>query len=105
MAGRTPPEPTRPFVLDFTPTRRLRRYRDLSQDQLAQAAGLHWTTVHRIENNKGEAGGSGNPSAMAVVALARAFGVPMHELFNVIDDPAEVERRANASRSRKRKAS
>ena len=82
MAGRTAPEPIRPFTLDFTPLRKLRRYHELTQGQVARSAGLHWTTVLRIERGKGP-----NPSANAVVAIARALGVPMHDLFDVVDDP------------------
>ena len=80
MAGRTPPEPIRPFTLDFSPMRKLRRYHELSQGQLARSAGLHWITVYRFENGK-----TPNPSGLAIVALARALGVPMHDLFNVVD--------------------
>ncbi len=79
MAGRTAPEPIPPFDMDFTPLRRLRSYRLLTRAQLARAAGVHPITVWRIETNRGD------PSGKAIVAIARALGVPMHDLFTVID--------------------
>lgn len=80
MAGRTAPEPTRPFTLDFTPLKRLRGYHLLSREQLARAAGVHPITIWRLESGRLK-----NPSLPQVVAVARALSVPMHELFTVTE--------------------
>jgi transcriptional regulator with XRE-family HTH domain len=78
MAAPTPPNPVRPFDLDFTPLRKIRREVDLSQAQLARAAGINAITLWRIERGR-----SPNPQVKILVALARALGVPMHHLFTV----------------------
>lgn len=80
MAGRTAPKPVRPFDLDFAPLRRLRRGDEITQVDLARAAGIYPTTLWRLENNKYV-----NPSLKQLVSIARALGVPMYELFTVID--------------------
>ena len=85
MAGRTAPEPTRPFSLDFTPLKRIRGYHLLTREQLARAAGVDKVTIWRLENNRHKA----SPSMMQVVAIARALGTPVHELYTVIEpDPS-----------------
>ncbi len=83
--GRTAPEPIAPFRLDFEPLRRRRKYLEISSRDLASAAGVHYTTIYRLENNKNE-----TPSAALLVAVARALGVPMHQLFTVHDVPRPV---------------
>jgi DNA-binding XRE family transcriptional regulator len=84
MAGRTAPEPIRPFRLDFTPLKRIRGYNLLTRAQLARAAGVDPVTIWRLENNRHKA----SPSFMQVVALARALSVPIHELFIAVDQDA-----------------
>jgi DNA-binding XRE family transcriptional regulator len=81
MAGRTPPEPRRPFALDFAPLRKMRKYHEISQQELARAAGVHWTTILRLENNA-----TANPSLLPVLAIARSLGVPIYDLFTVTDE-------------------
>jgi transcriptional regulator with XRE-family HTH domain len=83
MAGRTAPKPVRAFNLDFAPLRQLRRRDEISQVDLARAAGIHYATLWRLENNRYK-----NPSLKQLVSLARALGVPMYSLFTVID-PSE----------------
>lgn len=77
--GKTPPKPVRPFSLDFSPLRKLRRYHELSGDDLARSVGVHRITLYRVER------GLTTPSVTQVVAMARALGVPMHQLFTVIE--------------------
>jgi transcriptional regulator with XRE-family HTH domain len=84
MAGRTAPEPIRPFDLDFTPMRKLRKFREVSAPQIARATGLHWTTVYRIENNRGT-----NTSAKALFAFSRAYGVPIQDLVLLVEPRAK----------------
>jgi transcriptional regulator with XRE-family HTH domain len=78
MAGRTPPNPVRPFGLDFTPLRRARRADEITQAELARAVGIDPATLWRLERNH-----IANPSLKQLVAIARALGVPMYELFTV----------------------
>lgn len=78
MAGRTPPEPGRPFDLDFTPLKRLRASRGYTQQEVARAAGIHFTTLWRLEGNRHK-----NPSLKQLIAIGRALGVPYQELYNV----------------------
>lgn len=54
--------------------RRLRSSRDLSIEDLAAEAGIHWTTVSRIEN------GRQNPGWEAVAGLATALGIEIGDL-------------------------
>jgi transcriptional regulator with XRE-family HTH domain len=54
--------------------RRLRSSRDLSIEDLAAEAGIHWTTVSRIEN------GRQNPGWEAVAGLANALGIEIADL-------------------------
>lgn len=86
MAGRTPPKlGQRPFTFDFTPLRKRRRYDDITQVELARAAGVHVATIHRLEHNL-----LTNPSLPIVVSIARLLGVPMYELFTVVEAPPEA---------------
>lgn len=79
---RTKPTPTpfSDFHLDFTPMGRRRRWLNLSQRQLANAIGIHPVSQNRVENNRGE------PSMRQIVAAAKALGVPVWELFEVVDN-------------------
>lgn len=54
----------------------MRAQKDLSQDELAKALGVHQTTLSGIECNKRL------PSAELVMALAQFFDVPLDELLN-----------------------
>jgi transcriptional regulator with XRE-family HTH domain len=54
--------------------RALRHEQGLTQEQLAEAAGLHWTYVGGIER------GERNPSWDNVVKLARALRIAVSEL-------------------------
>lgn len=73
------PRPIRPFRLDFHPLRVLRVGARLSVNALAESAGVSRWTVYRTESNRTQ------PSVEQVIALARALGRPMHELFRVVD--------------------
>ncbi len=58
--------------------RRLRLERQLSQERLAELAGLHYKYIGRIELAKAD------PGADVLVRLARALAVPVGELFETI---------------------
>lgn len=74
------PHPSvRPFRLNFRLLRQRRRELELTQRQLAAAAGMHKQTVWRIET------GRSCPSIEELVGIARALGTPMHRLFEVED--------------------
>jgi|GEM_PF-2408648 len=68
------PTPFNRFRLDFDPMRKRRRQLDMTQRQLADAAGVHWMTIHRTERNRSE------PSYSQMVAIARALGTPVSHL-------------------------
>jgi transcriptional regulator with XRE-family HTH domain len=74
--------------------RRLRLERELSQERLAELAGLNYKYLGRIELAKAD------PGADVLVRLARALRVPVGELFETITptdasayrfSPADVE--------------
>lgn len=58
--------------------RRLRLERELSQERLAELAGLNYKHIGRIELAKVE------PGAEVLVRLARALRVPVGDLFQTI---------------------
>lgn len=60
----------------------MRKYHEISQKDLARSAGVHWATIHRLENNR-----LVNPSLPALLSIARSLGVPMYDLFIVTDRP------------------
>ena len=74
----------RPAVLRplGTQLRRLRLERKLSQERLAERAGLHYKYIGRIELAKAD------PGADVLVRLARALDVPVGELFETITPAA-----------------
>jgi transcriptional regulator with XRE-family HTH domain len=55
--------------------RALRQQRGWTQEQLGQKAGKHWTYIGGIER------GTRNPTITVAEALARAFDVPLADLF------------------------
>ena len=59
--------------------RELRKGLGLSQEQLAERAGLHWTYVGGIER------GERNPALVNIGRLAAALEVSMADLFSVFD--------------------
>src|SRR5262249_21735304 len=65
--------------------RRLRLERKLSQERLAELAGLNYKYVGRIELAKAD------PGADVLVRLARALMIPVGELFTTIT-PGEATR-------------
>jgi transcriptional regulator with XRE-family HTH domain len=58
--------------------RQARKGLGLSQEQLAEKAGLHWTYVGGIER------GERNVSLMNIVKIARALGVPPSQLLRTV---------------------
>jgi len=73
------PLPKRQFRLDFRPLRVARVASDLTVNALAETAGVSRWTIWRTEANRSQ------PSIEQVVAIARALGRPMYELFRVED--------------------
>jgi transcriptional regulator with XRE-family HTH domain len=55
--------------------RRIRVEREMNLQELAKAAGLHWTYLSGIER------GRRNPSLNVIVALAGSFGLSTAELI------------------------
>jgi transcriptional regulator with XRE-family HTH domain len=60
--------------------RQLRVLQGLSQEELAERAGLHWTQVQRIEQAKL------NPTLETLESLARGLGVPAAKLLDGTTD-------------------
>lgn len=58
--------------------RRLRLERQLSQERLAELAGLHYKYIGRVELGKAD------PGADVLVRLAKGLAVPVGELFDTI---------------------
>lgn len=56
--------------------RAAREKADLTQEQLAWAAGLHQTEIARIEK------GTRNPGLDTIVKVAHGLGVPAEQLMN-----------------------
>ena len=56
--------------------RKLRHARGWSQEHLAERASLHWTYVGGVER------GERNPTLVVMARIAKAFGIPMRDLFN-----------------------
>ncbi len=65
-------DPLRAFA---TNVRRLRNERDLTQEHLAERAGLHMTDIARIETLRRD------PGVRVVAKIAFGLGVPTSELF------------------------
>jgi transcriptional regulator with XRE-family HTH domain len=76
-----PPAVLRPLGAQL---RRLRLERELSQERLAELAGLHYKYIGRVELAKAD------PGAAVLVRLARALAVPVGELFETITPTGAV---------------
>ncbi len=57
--------------------RRIRRQREMSQEELAHRAGLHRTYVTGLEKK----GGTRNPTIRVAYNIAKALEVPIEALF------------------------
>ena len=62
--------------------RRLRTNRGISQEELADRAGLHRTYISSIER------GQRNPALVSIIRLAQALGVDPSALLEDLDAPA-----------------
>ena len=56
--------------------RLLRKRQKMSQEELAEKVGLHYTTIGRIER------GESNPPIQTVNKIAQVLKVPVSEIFN-----------------------
>lgn len=70
-----------PLVVFAQNVRRLRLERELTQEALAQKAGLNTTDVRRIETNRRD------PGVKVVGKLAAGLGVTIGALFEGADPP------------------
>src|SRR5215510_508225 len=71
--------------------RRLRLERKLSQERLAELAGLNYKYIGRIELAKAD------PGADVLVRLARALAVPVGALFETITPKGDASNRLSPS--------
>lgn len=71
--------------------RRLRTDREMSQEQLAERAELHWTYISGIER------GRRSPTLNILGRLAKALRMPLPEL---LQDVADISERARPKRRR-----
>ncbi|MEP0844899.1 MAG: helix-turn-helix transcriptional regulator [Phycisphaerae bacterium] len=55
--------------------RYLRKARGWSQEELARRTARHWTYIGGVER------GERNPSLRVIADIAKAFGVPIRDLF------------------------
>jgi transcriptional regulator with XRE-family HTH domain len=55
--------------------RQLRKARGWSQEKLAERTNRHWTYIGGVER------GEPNPTLRVIADIAKAFGVPIRELF------------------------
>lgn len=69
-------EPLQAFAENM---RRLRAKHGLTQERLADQAGLHLTTIARIETQKRD------PKVSVVAKIAYGLGVPTSELFEGVE--------------------
>jgi transcriptional regulator with XRE-family HTH domain len=75
-------EPLEAFAANV---RRLRNERDLTQERLAERAGLHMTDIARIETLRRD------PGVRVVAKIAAGLGVPTSDLFVGVEIPAAPE--------------
>ena len=59
--------------------RGLRERRGMTQEQLAEASGLHLNTISKLENKHRE------PKVAAIAKLAKGLGVPLGPLFDGVE--------------------
>jgi transcriptional regulator with XRE-family HTH domain len=59
--------------------RELRERRHMTQEQLAEAAGLHLNTISKLENKHRE------PKVTAIAKLAKGLDVPLGPLFEGVE--------------------
>ncbi len=71
--------------------RELRRRQKLSQEELADRAGLHWTYVSDLER------GQQTPTVDVVNRLARALGTTLAKFFAPLDEPFRLRFRKRRS--------
>jgi transcriptional regulator with XRE-family HTH domain len=76
--GRPKSAALRPLGALGAQVRRLRLERDLSQERLAELAGVNYKYLGRVELSKAD------PGATVLVRLARALVVPVGEIFDTI---------------------
>jgi len=65
------------FTVDFTPLRMRRRALGMPLRRIEAVTGIAFQSIWRFETNQRE------PNITQITALARALGVPMHELFAI----------------------
>jgi len=75
-------EPLEAFA---TNVRRLRTERGLTQERLAELAGLHMTDIARIETLRRD------PGVRVVAKIALGLGVPTTELFSGVEGSTSSE--------------
>ena len=81
--GCTAWSPSKPVAINV---RRLRTERGLTQERLAEIAGLHMTDIARIETLRR------NPGVRVVGKIALGLGVPTSQLFTGVELSASPER-------------
>lgn len=59
--------------------RKLRKAREWSQEQLAEACGMHWTYIGQVER------GERNLTLQSIRSIARALNLKISELFCGVD--------------------
>jgi transcriptional regulator with XRE-family HTH domain len=72
-----------PLSAFATNVRRLRKERDLTQERLAERAGLHMTDIARIETLRRD------PGVRVAAKIAFGLGVSTGELFEGVEASAE----------------
>ena len=59
--------------------RKLRKARDWSQEEMAEACGMHWTYIGQVER------GERNLTLQSIRSIARALDLKISELFRGVD--------------------
>jgi XRE family transcriptional regulator, regulator of sulfur utilization len=59
--------------------RKLRKARDWSQEDMAEASGMHWTYIGQVER------GERNLTLQSIKSIAHAFDLKISELFRGVD--------------------
>ena len=68
------------FTVDYTPLRMRRRALGMTLRRVQTITGIPYQTVNLFEWNKRE------PHVAQLVALSRALGVPMHDLYKIREE-------------------